>query len=65
LTVKLIASEHPETENVDVFRRVVARHYLADGPANALKYAVVVITPAWTIRWMKALNTALKSRRME
>lgn len=65
LPIKLLTAISPQQENIDVLKRIVAKHYLHSGIGNMCKYMIFRLTPISLLKLMYILNQILlKSRSL-
>ncbi len=66
LSIKLLTSTSPQEENIEVLKRIVAKHYLHSGVGNMCKYFFFRLTPIFLLKLVPLLKTTLlKSRSLQ
>jgi len=60
LGIKILTSDHPETENYELLKRVVAKHYREAGIINYCKYLIFLYSP---ISFLKLLQSIFRFQK--
>lgn len=63
LSMKLLTGTSPQQENIELLKRVVAKHYLNSGVGDFCKYMLFRLTPIFLLRLMYLLKTILLKPR--